>query len=45
VTDEEVMKNIDGIIPGIILQLGHLLRDEHSLAESGHLADTKTLRT
>jgi hypothetical protein len=37
------MKNINGIIPDLVLQLGHLSRDEHSLAGCDHLADTKTL--
>jgi hypothetical protein len=31
------------IILDLALQLGHLLRDERSLAGCGHLADTKTL--
>jgi hypothetical protein len=37
------MKNINGIIPDLVLQLGHLLRYENSLDRCGHLADTKTL--
>jgi hypothetical protein len=43
VTDETAMKKINGIIPDLVLQLGHLSRDEHSLAGCDHLADTKTL--
>jgi hypothetical protein len=42
VTDETAIKNINGIIPDLVLQLGHLSRDEHSLAGCGHLANTKT---
>jgi hypothetical protein len=37
------MKNINRIILNLVLQLGHLSRDEHSLAGCDHLADTKTL--
>jgi hypothetical protein len=37
------MKNINGIIPDLVLQLGNLSRDEHSLAGCDHLADTKML--
>jgi hypothetical protein len=37
------MKRINGIIPDIVLQLGHLLRDENSLAGCGNLPHTKTL--
>jgi hypothetical protein len=37
------MKNFNGIIPGIVLQLGYLSRDENTLAGCDHLADTKTL--
>jgi hypothetical protein len=43
VTDETAMKNINGIIPGLVLQLGHLSRDKHSLAGCNYLADTTTL--
>jgi hypothetical protein len=43
VTDEDARNTIDGIIPDLVLQLGHLSHDEHSLAGCGHLADTKTL--
>jgi hypothetical protein len=43
VTDEDARKMMNGIIPDLVLQLGHLSRDEHSLAECDHLADTKTL--
>jgi hypothetical protein len=43
VTDEKAMRNINGIIPELVLQLGHHSRDEHSLAGCDHLADTKTL--
>jgi hypothetical protein len=43
VTDETAMKNTNGIIPDLILQLGHLSRDEHSVDGCGYLADTKTL--
>jgi hypothetical protein len=39
------MKNINGIIPDTILQLGHLSPDERSHAGCGHLADTKTLKS
>jgi hypothetical protein len=37
------MKNINGIYPDIVLQLGNLSRDENSLAVCDHLADTKML--
>jgi hypothetical protein len=37
------MKNISGIIPNLVLQLGHLSRDEPPLARCDHLADTTTL--
>jgi hypothetical protein len=43
VTDEDAWNENDGIILDIVLQLGDLSRDEHSLAGCGHLADTKTL--
>jgi hypothetical protein len=43
VIDETAMKNINGIIPDLVLQLGHLSRDEHPLAGCDYLADTKTL--
>jgi hypothetical protein len=43
VTDEEAMKNFNGIIPDLVLQLGRLSRYEHLLAGCGHLADIKTL--
>jgi hypothetical protein len=43
VTDETAMKNINGIIPDLVLQLGHLSPDEHSLAGCDHMADTKTM--
>jgi hypothetical protein len=43
VTDETAMKNINGIIPDLILQLSHLSCDEHPLTKCDHLADTKTL--
>jgi hypothetical protein len=42
-TDETAMKDINGIIPEIALQLGHLSRDGLSLAGCGHLADTQSL--
>jgi hypothetical protein len=45
VTDKDAMKIINGIIPDLVLQLGHLSRDENSLAGCGHLADTMTLNT
>jgi hypothetical protein len=38
-----MMKNINGIIPDFVLQLGHLSRDEHALAGCDHLAATKKL--
>jgi hypothetical protein len=41
VTDETAMRN--GIIPDLVLLLGHLSHDEHSLDGCDHLADTKTL--
>jgi macrodomain Ter protein organizer (MatP/YcbG family) len=34
---------MNGIIPGIVIQTGHLSRDENSLAGCDHLADAKTL--
>jgi hypothetical protein len=43
VIDEEVISNMNGIIPDIALQLRHLSRDEHSLGGCGQLRDTKTL--
>jgi hypothetical protein len=43
VTDETAMKNINEIIPDLVLQLGHLSRDVHSLAGCDHLADTEKL--
>jgi hypothetical protein len=43
VTDETAIKNINEIIPEIALQVGHLSRDENSLAGCDHLTDTKTL--
>jgi hypothetical protein len=43
VTDEDAQNKINGIIPDLVLQTGHLSRDEHLLAGYGHLADTKTL--
>jgi hypothetical protein len=43
VTDEEAMKNINGINPDIVLQFGRLSRDGLILAGCDHLADTKTL--
>jgi hypothetical protein len=43
VTEETAMKNINGIISDVALQLGHLSLDERSLAGCDHLADTKTL--
>jgi hypothetical protein len=43
VTDEDVRNKINGIIPDIALQVGHLSPDEHSLAGCDHLADIKTL--
>jgi hypothetical protein len=43
VTNETAIKNINGIIPDLVLQLGHLSRDENSLAGCDHLAGTKTL--
>jgi hypothetical protein len=42
-TDEGARKKINGIIPDLVLQVGHLSRDEKSLAGCDHLADTKTL--
>jgi hypothetical protein len=43
VTDEDAIKNINGIIPDIVLQLGHLSRNENSFAGCDHLTDAKTL--
>jgi hypothetical protein len=43
VTDETAMKNINGIIPDLVLQLGHLSSEERSLFGCDHLADAKTL--
>jgi hypothetical protein len=43
VTDEDVGIIINGIIPDLVLQIGHLSPDEHSLAGCDHLAGTKTL--
>jgi hypothetical protein len=43
VTDETVMKKINGIILDLVLQLGHLSRGEYSLDGCDHLADSKTL--
>jgi hypothetical protein len=43
VTDKEAWNKINWIIPDLVLQLGHLLRDENSLAGCDHLADEKTL--
>jgi hypothetical protein len=43
VTDEDARKKINGIIPDIALQVGHLSCDEHLLAGCDYLADTKTL--
>jgi hypothetical protein len=40
-TDETAMKNINGIIPDLALQLGHLSRNENSLVGCDHLAKTK----
>jgi hypothetical protein len=43
VTDDDARNKINRIIPDIVIQTGHLSRDEHSLAGCGHLADAKTL--
>jgi hypothetical protein len=43
VTDETAMMVMNGIIPDLVLQVGRLSREEHSLAGCDHLADTKTL--
>jgi predicted secreted protein len=43
VTDEDAWNKINGIIPDIAIQTGHLSPDEHSLAGCDHLADTTTL--
>jgi hypothetical protein len=43
VTDETAMMVMNGIIPHLILQVGRLSREEHSLAGCDYLADTKTL--
>jgi hypothetical protein len=42
-TDEDADIVLNGIIPDLVLQPGHLSRDEHPLAGCDHLADTKTL--
>jgi hypothetical protein len=43
VTNEDADIFLNGIIPDLIIQTGHHSPDEHSLAVSDHLADTKTL--
>jgi hypothetical protein len=43
VTDEKAMKNVNGILPDLNLQLGPLSRDENSLAGCDHLADITML--
>jgi hypothetical protein len=43
VTDEDARNKMNGIVPGIVIQTGHISPDEHSLAGCDHLADTKTL--
>jgi hypothetical protein len=43
VTVETAMKNINGITPDLVLQLGHLSIDQNALAGCGNLADTKAL--
>jgi hypothetical protein len=43
VTNEDERNKMNGTIPDIVLQVGHLSRDEHSLAGCDHLSDTKTL--
>jgi hypothetical protein len=45
VTDENTLNKINGIIPDLVLQTGHLTLDENSLAGCDHLADTETLNT
>jgi inhibitor of KinA sporulation pathway (predicted exonuclease) len=42
-TDEDAGKILNGIIPDLIIRIGHHSPDEHSLAGCDHLADTKTL--
>jgi macrodomain Ter protein organizer (MatP/YcbG family) len=42
-TEENAGNVMNGIIPNLVLKLGHLSPDEHSLAGRDHLADTKTL--
>jgi hypothetical protein len=42
-SDETAMKNTNGIIAHLVLQLGHLSRDEHLLAGCDHLDVTTTL--
>jgi hypothetical protein len=42
-TDEDAAKNMNGIIPDLIIQTGYHSPDEHPLAGCDHLADTKTL--
>jgi hypothetical protein len=44
VTDEDAMKNINGMIPDLVFQLGNISCDENSLAGFDQkMADTKTL--
>jgi hypothetical protein len=43
VIDEIAIKNNNGVIPDLVLQVAPLSRDENSLAGCDHLADTKTL--
>jgi hypothetical protein len=43
VTSERATKNINRIIPGIVLQIGHFSRDEHLLTGCDNLVDAKTL--
>jgi hypothetical protein len=45
VTDKTAMKNTNGIISDLVIQLGRLSRDEHSLAGCDHLVDSKTLNS
>jgi hypothetical protein len=43
VIDEDARNKINGTISNIVIQAGHLSRDERSLAGCDHLADTKML--